>query len=74
MRYLIAILVLVLIILQQDYWLWDDTSLVFGFLPGCLAWHMGVSILAAAVWLFTVNFAWPVDEEEEALARKDGGA
>ena len=74
MRYLIATLVLTLLVLQQDYWLWNDTSLVFGFLPGCLAWHMGVSVLAAAVWLIAVCFAWPVDDEKVAPGGKDEAA
>jgi hypothetical protein len=71
MRYVIAILVVLLLVMQQDYWLWNDTTLVFGFLPGCLAWHMLVSVCAALVWLLTVLFAWPVDETSTDAAEGD---
>ena len=59
---LVWILVPLLIIAQQDYWQWSNTSLLFGFLPYSLAWHMGVSLAAAAAWLAITQFAWPSDE------------
>ena len=34
-------------ILHTDLWAWDDTDLVFGFIPWALAYHAGISLLAA---------------------------
>lgn len=53
--------VVVLAIAHQDVWLWDDASLVFGFLPAGLAWHVGLSIVAAGVWFAVTRYAWPTD-------------
>jgi hypothetical protein len=58
--------VLVLALLHQDFWLWSDRSLVFGFLPIGLAYHSLFSILAACLWAAAVKFAWPSDLEELA--------
>lgn len=75
MRYFVAVCVVLLLVAHQDYWNWDNTTLVFGFLPGTLAWHMGVSVAASVVWLIAVKFCWPMDDEVEArLAGKDGDA
>jgi hypothetical protein len=57
---------LVLAVLHQDFWLWHDTTLVFGFIPVGLAYHAMYSILAACLWGLVVKFAWP--EEVEAFA------
>ena len=61
MKTFIWILVLLLIVLHQDTWLWENDSLLFGFLPIGMAWHVGISIAAAIVWLLAVRFAWPTD-------------
>lgn len=61
--------VLVLAVLHQDFWLWADRSLVFGFLPSGLAYHALFSIMAACVWAAAVKFAWPSDLEELAEGR-----
>jgi hypothetical protein len=59
MKYLVCSLVGLLVVLQQDYWQWDDSRLVFGFLPYTLFYQVGISIGAAAVWLLAVKFCWP---------------
>jgi len=69
MRFLLIGLVILLAILHQDFWWWDDTSLVFGFLPIGLAYHALYSVMAAGVWFLFVRFNWP--EELEAYA--EGG-
>jgi hypothetical protein len=69
-RWLVWIFVGLLIVAQQDYWQWSNTSLLFGFLPYSLAWHMGVSLAAAACWLVITQVAWPSDE---SLLRKVPG-
>jgi hypothetical protein len=67
MFYLVWGLVLVLIVLHQDYWLWDNTTLVFGFLPIAIFYHMGISLAAVVVWLLATRYAWPVEEDKETI-------
>ncbi|MFT5299440.1 MAG: hypothetical protein ACI87E_001471 [Mariniblastus sp.] len=76
MKLIVWILVAVLIILHQDFWLWEDDSLVYGFLPIGLAYHIGISIAAAAVWLIACTFAWPegVDDSSEESVESGGEA
>ena len=59
MKWLLVLLVVVVALLHQDFWLWRDKSLVFGFLPSGLAYHLGYSILAALTMWALVHFAWP---------------
>ncbi|MBI3269027.1 MAG: DUF3311 domain-containing protein [Planctomycetes bacterium] len=79
MRRLLTALVLALIVLHQDFWLWKDARLVFGFLPAGLAYHAAYSVAAAGLLALLVRFAWPHDLEaiETPLAGSDkrgGGA
>jgi len=69
MRNVVIGAVIVLAILHQDFWLWHDDTLVFGFLPIGLAYHALFSILAACVWALAVIFAWPKELEEEAIQK-----
>jgi len=71
MKWLLALVVLVVAGLHQDFWLWTNKTLVFGFLPIGLAYHIGFAFLAAfTMWLF-VRFAWPAHLEEiDAGARE----
>ncbi len=74
-------LIVLLAILHQDFWWWDDSdTLVFGFVPLGLAYHAGISMVAALLWATAVKFCWPADadavEEESdfaASAEKAGG-
>lgn len=69
-------LVLLLIILHQDFWFWTDERLIFGVVPIGLAWHIGISIGASLTWLLAINYAWPADEAEAvepAKPRANGG-
>ncbi len=59
-------LVVLAAILHTDLWAWDDDSLVFGFMPMALAYHAGVSLLAAGAWLAVVKFDWPEGIEQWA--------
>ncbi len=62
----IWILFCLLFALHHDFWFWDDRSLVLGFLPVGLAWHIGFSLAAAGLWALAVRIAWPVDIERWA--------
>ena len=59
MKYLVGLMVLILLIMHQDYWNWYDDRLVFGFLPYSIAYHCGISLAAAALWFVAVKFCWP---------------
>ena len=61
--------ILVLFLVHQDFWLWDDGTLLFGFLPVGLAYHVFYSLLAAFVWYLAVKYAWPA--EIESFAKGD---
>ncbi len=75
MRYAIYGLVIVLIILHQDNWLWDDKRLIFGFMPISLLYQAGISMGAAFVWFLATKFAWPHHLEkvtQEPAAQETG--
>ena len=72
MRKVVWILVLVLAVLHQDFWLWDSKTLVLGFIPVGLAYHACFSLSAAFVWFLALRFAWP-GEIEAWAEESDGG-
>jgi hypothetical protein len=76
MKLLLGIVVLVVLVLHHDWWLWKDKTLVFGFLPIGLAYHAAYSLLAMFTMWLLVKFAWPreIDEAEAALATSGEGA
>lgn len=61
MRYVVWFLVLVLVIIHQDFWNWESETLVFGFMPISLFYHACISLSAGIVWLLACQFAWPED-------------
>ncbi len=65
MKWLLTLLVIVVYLLHQDFWLWSDRSLIFGFLPVGLAYHAGYSLLAAGMMALLVKFAWPAELEQD---------
>jgi len=65
-------LVLFLAIIHQDFWFWDDPTLLFGFMPISLAYHAGISIAAAITWYMATIYCWPVDIDEAAPSESEG--
>jgi hypothetical protein len=61
MKYVVWALLAVLVVLHQDYWQWDNATLVWGFLPHTIAWHAALSIGCAVVWALAVFYCWPKD-------------
>ncbi|TWU55813.1 DUF3311 domain-containing protein [Rubripirellula reticaptiva] len=59
-------LILLLVVLHQDIWNWDNDRLVFGIIPVTLAYHACISIAASAVWLTAALTAWPDHLEDES--------
>lgn len=64
MRRIVLVLILLLIILHQDFW-WNDDhrTLIMGFLPVSLAYHVGISIASSIVWGMACIYCWPRDLE-----------
>lgn len=59
MKLVLPLAVAAVLLLHQDFWLWKNGSLVFGFLPAGLAYHIAYTLLAAATMALLVRFAWP---------------
>lgn len=70
MKYCVWGLVVLLAILHQDLWFWDDATLVGGIMPIGLFYHACISVSAGIVWYLATKFAWPFDDSDEA---KTGG-
>ena len=70
MKYVVWCLIVLLIILHQDYWQWHDASLWFGFLPVQLGYHALISLAAAVVWWLATRYCWPGDELDKTAAGK----
>ena len=64
MFYVVWGLVVLLLILHQDNWNWENGTLVFGFIPMGLFYHAGISIAASVTWFLATIFAWPLDKAE----------
>ncbi len=71
-RFLFALLA-ILAVLHQDFWLWDDPSVVLGFLPVSLAYQIGFMAVTASLWAWAVRFAWPTDLEPDNSTPVDQG-
>lgn len=64
MKYLIYGLLVLLAVLHQDFWWrYDSQTLVFGFLPISLFYHICVSIAACVLWGLACKYCWPKDAE-----------
>ena len=64
-KLLLTGMVVAVYFLHQDGWNWRRIEpLIFGFLPAGLAYHVGYSILAAAMMAVLVKFAWPAHLEK----------
>ena len=55
-------LVVLLLILHQDNWFWDDNTLLLGFIPIGLFWHACISVAASLTWFVATKIAWPIDD------------
>ena len=63
---IIPIVFLILMVLHQDFWNWDNSNLVFGIMPVALAYHAAYSMVVAIFWALVIRFAWPKDIEDWA--------
>ena len=67
-------LVVLLAIIHQDFWWWNNKTLVFGFMPLGLFYHALFSCMAAGVWAMAIKWAWPseIQERAEKLVEQGG--
>jgi hypothetical protein len=54
-----------LLLLHHDFWFWNDATLVGGFLPIGLAYHVALSILITVAWAVLTITCWPTDLSQE---------
>jgi len=59
MKYAVWAIVAALLVAHQDCWFWEDSTLVFGFMPVGLLYHVGISIAAGITWYLATVYAWP---------------
>lgn len=59
-------LVLLLAILHQDLWFWEDPTLVGGIMPIGLFFHACLSVAAGFIWYLATIFAWPIDDSKDS--------
>ena len=71
---ILLIAFVVMFMLHQDVWWWTDDTLVFGFLPISMAYHIFFSFVTAAFWWAATKWAWPAKLESWADAGSEGGA
>ena len=64
MKLFIALFIGLLFVLRQDFWWWDDATVVCVFLPIGLAWQIAITIAAGVGWWLATKFCWPRDLEE----------
>jgi len=56
--------IIVLYLLHNDLWLWNDSQLVLG-LPIGLLYHFGFCVAASLLMFLLVTYAWPRHLEVE---------
>ena len=59
---LVSLIVLVMFILHNSFWLWDLDSavpLLFGFMPFAFSYYIGYAILAVLAMKLIIALAWP---------------
>lgn len=54
----LALLVCVAVVAFLNYWMWDDSRIVFG-LPMNLLYHVVLSVCFAPIMAVVVRWAWP---------------
>lgn len=72
MKYVVWGLVMLLVVIHQDTWFWEDSTLVGGIVPIGLFYHVCLSIAAGFTWFLATRFAWPLDETVTRIHKTDG--
>lgn len=72
----VVVSALLLAVLHHDFWFWNDRTLVLGFVPVGLAYHICYSLAAACLWFGATRWSWPStlgDREECGLRNAECG-
>ena len=64
-RWALYVALVVLYLLHNDLWLWDNPKLALG-LPIGLLYHIAFCVVATILMTLLVNYAWPRHLEVEA--------
>ena len=68
-RWILYIGLVVLFLLHNDFWLWDNPEQVLG-LPIGLLYHIGFCVAAAILMALVVSYAWPRYLRDEDVDQK----
>ena len=63
-KLLVWSLFVLMFFLHQDFWWWEESFLVFGFLPIGLAYHAGFSLACSVLGWLAIQYAWPEELEK----------
>ena len=63
---MLLLIFVLMLVLHQDTWLWDDATVVLGFIPWGLFYHACFSVAVAVLAGFAICFAWPHELERWA--------
>ena len=63
-RWILYLGLVLLFLLHNDFWFWDNPKVVVG-LPIGLLYHIGYCIVAAILMALTINHAWPSHLQDE---------
>lgn len=69
-RLLLALAVLALYLLHQDFWFWRDGRLVFGAVPIGLFYHVLYALACSLLMWALVKLAWPAELDEAGTDRQ----
>ena len=64
-KWFVIVAILALLVAHQDYWQWGRADLVYGFVPYNMAYHIGISLLTALMWIIVCLFCWPRELEPD---------
>jgi Protein of unknown function (DUF3311) len=62
-----------LLVLHNDFWLWNDSRRILG-LPLGLIYHVLYCVAASVLMALLVRFAWPAGLEVDDQDSDEGGA
>ena len=72
MRIVVWLMVILLIIIHQDNWNWNNDRLILGFMPIGLLYHACISVAASITWLLATKFAWPIELDADSDSVEQG--
>ena len=64
MRWILYLAMVVLYVLHNDFWFWNDSRMVLG-LPIGLTYHILYCVIASGMMFLLIKYAWPRELDEE---------